>query len=438
MGFFEKVRARSFWAFDALKGGMVRKYVDDVDHIFNYQDEAETKVVVNSYLDNLKKHAIASVPFYRNYEGSDFNDLPSIRKRQIVEDYDSFYSENYADSDCIVRLTSGSTGEPFKVRQDRNKVKRNTADTIFFSKLVGYNIGDPLYFIRFWDVSLKKSGIDTLLQNIRPYEITEFGDRMIEEFCKDLCRGSRVAKSVLAYSSGFDKIIHYLEKTNKKYDFGNVTSLIAMSESLSSITKKKATQFFNTPIVSRYSNTENGILAQQIHSTEFPDRYYINSASYHIEILNLQNDTAVDYGTLGRIVITDLFNYAMPLIRYDTGDLGAMNIDEKGIPFLERIEGRIMDAIYDTSGTLISSFMPTHLEQYSGVIEYQFDQNGEKEYVISLVINDMFEAPEDIIAFMKGYLGQDANVRIDYVDSIPLLSSGKRKKVLNTFKNPIE
>ncbi|NER16040.1 phenylacetate--CoA ligase family protein [Spongiivirga citrea] len=438
MGFFEKVRTKSFWAFDAVKGGVVRKYVDDIESIFNSQNKEETKVVVNNYLDSLKQHATSTVPFYKNYENADFLELPVVSKKQIVTNYDSFYSKGYNASDCVVKSTSGSTGEPFKVRQDLNKVRRNNADTIFFSKLVGYNIGYPLYFIRFWDVSLRKSGVDAFLQNIKPYEIIGLNEALISEFCRDISKKDKTKKSILAYSSGFDKLVNYLEDSEKKYDFSQVSSLIAMSEALSDTTKKKAAHFFNVPIVSRYSNTENGIIAQQLHHPDFPNRFYINTASYYVEIVHLENDKPADHGTVGRIVVTDLFNYAMPLIRYDTGDLGVMNVDEHGTPFLERIEGRIMDAIFNTKGDLVSSFIPTHLEEYPGIIEYQFDQISEKGYAIFLVINNKFKAEQDILDYMKTHFGQDANIQINYIDSIPLLSSGKRKKVLNTFKNPID
>ena len=73
---------------------------------------------------------------------------------------------------------------------------------------------------------------------------------------------------------------------------------------------------------------ENGILAQQKTASE--NEFIINWASYHIEILNIDTNELAPNGTVGRIVVTDFFNYAMPLIRYDTGDLGV--IDNQSMP----------------------------------------------------------------------------------------------------------
>src|SRR5690606_3500440 len=100
-------------------------------------------------------------------------------------------------------------------------------------------------------------------------------------------------------------------------------------------------KYFGCKILSRYSNIENGIIAQQT-LTE-PSDFTINHASYYVEILDMIRDEPVPYGHLGRIIITDYFNDAMPLIRYDTGDLGIMeskiyNGVEKLV--LSKIEGR--------------------------------------------------------------------------------------------------
>jgi hypothetical protein len=126
----------------------------------------------------------------------------------------------------------------------------------------------------------------------------------------------------------------------------NVSAIIAMSEGISENSKKKIKRFFGKQPVSRYSNVENGILAQQ--SIDGSDEFEINWASYHIEILDVKNNEVLTYGKPGRIVITDLFNYAMPMIRYDTGDIGIMDYSKDGKRLvLKSVEGRKMDMVFD-------------------------------------------------------------------------------------------
>ena len=60
-----------------------------------------------------------------------------------------------------------------------------------------------------------------------------------------------------------------------------------------------------------------------------PDYFIINNASYHIKFLKLDSDENADIGELSRIVVTDLFNYATPMIRHDTGDLAIVEGHDK-------------------------------------------------------------------------------------------------------------
>ena len=71
--------------------------------------------------------------------------------------------------------------------------------------------------------------------------------------------------------------------------------------------------------------------------------------------------------------------------------------------------------------------------QYTEIAQYQFVQFGEKDYVFKININESFVEEEKLISEFKEYLGQDANFTVEYVAEIPLLASGKRKKIMNTF-----
>jgi phenylacetate-CoA ligase len=154
--------------------------------------------------------------------------------------------------------------------------------------------------------------------------------------------------------------------------------------------------------------------------------------------LDLENDTPVKPGEFGRIVVTDLFNFAMPIIRYDTGDIAKLGVSKNGAMQLEEIEGRKMDLIYDSQGNIISSFViyTKFYKYYKLLKQYQFLQHGEKDYEIKLNLQDaVFEFENDLITDVKSDFGIDANITISYVDEIPALASGKRKKVINNFKN---
>lgn len=72
-----------------------------------------------------------------------------------------------------------------------------------------------------------------------------------------------------------------------------------------------------------------------------------------------------------------------------------------------------------------------------GISQYQFIQKGEKEYLLKLNLKDeSLKAMTDrFVGYVKKVVGEDANCKVEYVSEIPVLSSGKRKVVINEWKN---
>ncbi|MHA7060065.1 hypothetical protein ACWGOQ_0022750 [Aquimarina sp. M1] len=120
------------------------------------------------------------------------------------------------------------------------------------------------------------------------------------------------------------------------------------------------------------------------------------------------------------------------MIRYDTGDIGTMDFDENNIPYLSSVEGRKLDVIYNTKGEIIPSHVSYKLCKYGDYKQFQLVQNGQKDYVIKLNTDKKVDENRMLKEY-RGYFGQDANIKIEYVAEIPLLSSGKRREVFNTY-----
>ncbi len=141
---------------------------------------------------------------------------------------------------------------------------------------------------------------------------------------------------------------------------------------------------------------------------------------------------------MGRIVVTDMFNRAMPMIRNDTGDLGILGKSEKDRRInqvFKKVEGRKMDAIYDVKGEVVSSFTITNsMWKYSELAQYRFIQISTNKYKFKLNSLEKFRRENELVEEFKGYLGNDVEIKVEYIDEIPLLSNGKRKKVLNKMK----
>lgn len=428
-----RLRRSVFWIFDAFKGGLVRKHLMQIENVLNNFNSQQSLSIRNSNKEKIISHTINTVPFYKKLQKvNKLENFPVINKNIIRDNFKTFQSKSYLSKNNNIVSTSGSTGAPFQVIQNENKRQRNLADTVFFASRVGYEIGEQLIYIKIWSKSFGLKNLKGFLKNVTKHSVYKLGDTDISLLLNKINIRTK-SLNMIAYASSFEKIANYLEKTNSRPLECKMNSMIAISERLNEFTKKAIEKYFGCQMVSRYSNNENGILAQQ--NLTHNDIFEVNWASYYIEMLDLNEDKPVPYGTIGRVIVTDFFNYAMPLIRYDTGDLAVMNIDERQVPFLERIEGRKLDMIYNTSGDIVSSHLAYHLCKYGTFKQFQIAQHGLKDYHINLNTTIKVEKESEMIDEYKGYLGQDANIKINYVDEIPILNSGKRQEVVNTYYN---
>jgi len=431
----EYLRNKGFWALDFINGGRIRKYYSEIKFLMENYYSDKAKEIRASLLKSILQHALFSVPFYREYaKDLDLSKFPVINKGVVKDSYSLFLSRAFADKKLYSTVTSGSTGTPFKLYQDKNKKLRNIADTIYFSKLAGFEIGQKLVYLKHWNRFNKRNILRRWLDNFIVCDTADLSESNIKVIISLL--KNKQEKCVLSYASTLKAIGDYMAAYKSRPSDFNIVSTIAISESLDSQAKERIEKYFSSPVFSRYSNSENGIIAQTCKDTS--GEFHINVASYIIEIFDLDKDTPLKEGELGRIIITDLFNYAMPLIRYDTGDLGVcLGSSSCGLktPVFLRIEGRKTDLLYNTKGELVSSFLLfNEMFGYLEIKQFQFEQCGEKEYLLRLNCPEGFNREEELRENIRKFLGLDASISFVYVKEIALLASRKRKAVINTYR----
>lgn len=431
-----KLRRLSFNLIDLLNGNKIKKHYSEVKSILDEHSCQRLKNINEKALNELLTHAVNTTEFYSSCKiFKSLNDFPIIKKNMVLENFEQFRSKNYLKKKYHKVSTSGSTGVPFVLYQDLNKRKRNNADAIYYFKRVGYDIGNKLYEFEVWRSHNKKSKIRSFIQNIYQFDVSKLTyDKIVQLL--NLLNKDKEPKAFLGFASAYESMCQFFENNKENVEFNfNVKTIIANSEYLNDYTRDNMSKIFNAPIYSRYSSEEIGIIAQQIEGSA--EEFVINWASYYVELLDFNSDVPVEQGKPGRIVVTDLFNYCMPLIRFDTGDIGIFSNVKKGhLPNFIKVEGRKMDIVYDTSGNIVSSFVvyTKFYNYYKFLKQYQFIQINQSEYLIKInLIHDSFEYEEDLVSSVKSDFGQDAIVKIEYLNEIPPLNSGKRKKVMSLY-----
>ncbi len=347
-------RNRLFWALDQIKSGRVRESLRQLEMVIPdpYSQGSSEQREID--LHRLLVHATATSQYYKHLTGFDrIQDFPVIDKNVIRENYAALVSDRYSVGKLKRVSTSGSTGTPFSVCQCDRKVSRNFADNLYFSKYGRYEVGDPFYYIEDLERNepekrdfqpshqytsggyLKPVGSihETCLWKIERYEerigsagiwFDLRGAGQLHSFSRPGCRNR--TKGALCH-------VRPIEQCHQAVPFGCLW-LPSTGQVF-----KRGERVPSSPVVHEFRCVS------------------INSASYHIEFLGMDSDAPVKEGEPGRIVVTDLFNYALPIIRYDTGDVGTpgeVELDGKRVPVFLNIEGRRLDYISSTSGHLIS------------------------------------------------------------------------------------
>lgn len=417
-------RKQAFWIKDRLTGNKVRKHYLDIKNGIN-------KPINEDDLNALLKHAIKNTGFYSELDNdSALTDFPVINKNTIKQNFDGFLAKNYKNKKLHVMSTSGSTGTPLKSYQDKRKRSRVIAEIIIFNKLAKQEFGEKFIFFRVWNDQNKKSLLVRKLQNIECINILKLNKDVFEDTLKTL--EHKKPSSCLGYASTYEHLLNYVVKNDINTNFPKLKSIITGSEVMQIDLKKRFKQKFKCNVYDRYSNQENGIIAQTKDCSEL---FMVNHPSYLVEILKEDSDDLAVEGEVGRIVITDLFNYAMPFIRYDTGDLAIRVGNERFSKHIKSVQGRQVDVIYNTSGeTLTPHTLNVYMWKFNKLNQYQFIQESKNEYTLKVSDPDNNYSDEDFIEHLKSIFGNDAKIHIEYVDNIPVLSSGKFKKTICNYK----
>src|SRR5699024_9527202 len=382
--------------------------------------EAKQKILLNGLLEDAKN----TTSFYKSHRNKSFKQLPIITKTFLSDNQKEFLSNKFNKEELVKVSTSGSYGTPMRFYRNKRKQLRQIADVIFYGNYVNYYFGRDHAFIR----GVSKSKLNLLLQNEVHIDPTKLEDVSLEK----IRRKVKKTKFIIGFPSVILSLIQYCERMGDTSQDFNMLGIITTAEPLTVGQRKVMKDFFNCDVVARYAMEELGIIANQCIHTE---NYHVNDASFILEVLKKDNDIAAEKGEEGRIVITDLYSNAMPLIRYDTGDFGILqetcSCGYNG-KVLTSISGRKIQSILDSKGNKISPFsINVMMKDYQNIYQFQFIQEDINKYQLLLIINNKFNAKEAILRDLYKILGENADVDISIVDEIKPLPSGKRPYIIN-------
>lgn len=309
------------------------------------------------------------------------------------------------------------------IKGENEKIGFHSFDPMMHLRAVSHHWGGTRDFLYRKDLNIWY--VDNA--NLKAQKIVEI-IKVINEDCIKFVRG---------YMTTLDMITRYMEERQLK--FNHKVMFISVGELLQEWLRKRVVDYLKCDIISQYGNEENGIFGQS--DINGSGRHInLNGAGCIVEVLKMNSDEPAEKEELGRVVVTDFTNYAFPMIRYEIGDLAAPceYYSDGTIKSLDKLSGRVTDMIYNTQGEIIDIYnsIPTEIFNNPLIKQFQFIQIDEKEYLMNISTeNDNVKTEEQkFMDKLKDVLGRDASVKINWVNELPVLSSGKRKIVINEWK----
>ncbi len=409
-------------------------------------DYSELEKLQIKKLKQILSHANDNVPFYHEmfkkinfkpeYVSSvnDLNKLPILTKEIVNKNFNTLYAKNYSKENLIQSFTSGSTGTPMRFYIDRRWLASNSAAAHRAWSWAGYELGDKMMYL--WGVpsdfhkTRKDKIIDFLLRtyNLNALQLTEetMGNyvQMINKI---------KPKIINSYASAIFLLSEYMKKN--EIDFIKPKAILTTADMLYTHQRKSIEEVFNCEVFDYYSGRDTSLQA-----AECPEH-----TGYHLSIENavvefVKENDHVSPGETGKIILTDLCNYAMPFIRYEIGDLGTPSNENcpcgRNLPLMKSLNGRIFDFILTPEGKhILGEYFHIIIIDYNihGIKEFQIIQESLNKLIVYIVKNpdETIDDSSRFISLIQKEVGEEVKIELKYASSIQRTSSGKLRHVIS-------
>ncbi len=364
--------------------------------------------------------------------------IPILTKSQIQHHPQDFLNPLYNVSQLVPNQTGGSTGKPLRFFMTRVDVEHSEA-----ARWRG---------LSWWGVGL---GSRSLMLWGNPIELTESKQRRMR--WRELYLKNRQILS--AYTLHEKNVPHYLKLLNRyqpEYLYGYATALfqfakllwphrsslrlnrlkivVSTAETLSTEQQDTIEQTFGCPVVNEYGARDVGILAYTCPHGHL----HLSAENMILEIVDPLTLTPVPPGQRGLVVVTNLYQDAMPRLRYLLGDTATITQETCAcgltLPILENIEGR-EDALFQLpDGTLVHGNFLNHLvKKYPSIVQFQLIQTD--LYHAQLNVVQKQEAKDEFRAFQADIAKQMPGVCVQgkLCSQISKEASGKFRYAIRQF-----
>lgn len=408
-----------------------------------------------SDLKNLLRHAATSCPYYEELWQTlgldveslrtiqDFQAWPLITRETIRQNRESMRTTK--DVKRMSKATGGSSGEPLRFELDSGSNDRRTAMMWRGYHWAGGAPGTRQLYI--WGSALGsvpawkriKADLHHCFDNHLILSCFEFTPEKMRRHFERMNRYR--ADVIVAYTNPLYEFARYIQQEGLQ----PVTprSIIVGAEKLHDFQRKLIEQVFQAPVFETYGSREFMLIAAECDKHQ---GLHLSMENLLVEVLN-DDGTPTPAGKEGNVVITDLFNYGMPFVRYVNGDRAIAGFTNcscgRGLPLLQQVVGRQLDTLDTPDGRKIpGEFFPHLIKDFPAIRRFQVIQEQPEQITLKLVVDGGDLAPtdrENLLREIHKCAGTAVQIRLQLVDDIPLTKAGKLKVVVRSVsRNPRE
>jgi phenylacetate-CoA ligase len=405
-----------------------------------YLPEVELREIQWQRLQHLVSFCWEQNDFYRErflradltpddiHSPDDLRRLPVLTKVEIRKHTPQMISKGFSISTLSQAKTGGSTGKSLVLYSTEECGELRNACTRRHDRWTGWEPGEPIAAC--WGnphlpTTLKAKLKDRLLQPMIYLDTMSVNEDSIRTFVKDWHR----VKPTLLYGHAHSLYLLAQFLKNLGIDSLRPRGILSTSMMLIPSERKVIEEVFGIKVTDRYGCEEVSLIGCECEKHE---GLHLNIEHLYIEFLG-DDGMPVAMGEPGRIVVTDLMNRAMPLIRYQVEDVGVPT-DRKcscgrGLPLMESVAGRVADFLIKRDGTQVAgvSLIENTLTKFVGIDQMQMIQNDYTHFEIRLVAGASYDNGVDrnLRDYLKKIFGDDVTIDILLVSKIPPELSGK-------------
>lgn len=403
-------------------------------------DQLETRQLVE-----LLTYAGQNVPYYRELfqkvrfdprgvrSRADLAELPLLT-REIVRERYADLVDPYHRGKNLKKGTSGSTGKPLKFEYSlASECWRQAIKTRGYG-WAGYRPGRRTFF--YW--AAVSAGPPTAKVRLdRTLKRETFVDSMKQDLearrsALELLRRSK-PEIIICYTQACAQLARWITDNGLR-DWDDIP-VICAAEAVLPADRAVLSKAFGPDIFESYGSRETMLMAAEC---EAHAGMHLSEENLLLEVV--KNGQQLGPGDSGDVVVTDLHNYGMPMIRYVNGDVATLASDERcrcgrALRRLERVDGRRADTMLDAAGNVVPGIVFHVLfsdARQELVRQFQAVQNVDGGVVLKVVRGRDFaeDAFHQVTGRFSEYL-RGLPFRVEFHDTIlPHQRSGKHQTII--------